>query len=215
MPLFKDTHTEGKNKVKKTVFLKDNDMALIICSFSAIFGILNYRYLNTPVPSSPLYLTLSVIFVLFWLGMAFSGGRRYAKGFYIPASIIWGVSLIYLFFNYLTFRGFSLAAGSVFKTIVAYAAFFMLAFPIATVFPLCPGLAALGLLPNAETVQDNAMFAEALSLEFLIICAASIVLLAAAFFLGRFYEKKIWRKGLGKSRHTSLPVPDLQDEQQK
>ena len=209
MILFKDRKEPGKTPPR--IILKDRDMALIICSFSAVFGILNFKFTVEAIAVTPLYLILSLVFVCFWLGLAFSAGRRLSKGFIVPACIIWGITLLYLLFNYLTYVGLKLNTGSVFNSIISFFAAVMLLVSIAAVSPLVPGLAALGFFPSSSSYAENAALQEAAALTLLLVCFAFMVLIAASFFAGRIYETRFFRAKLQKNTVKPREIPDIKD----
>lgn len=210
MPIY-NRFSDNEVKKRKTprLFLKDKDMVLIICSFTAIFGVLHFKYVQQPINVSPLYLILALIYIAFWLGIAFSAGQRTSKGFIISASIIWGISLVFLVINYLTFKGLSLNTGNVLNTIISYVALLMLFVVVGTVFPLLPGLAVFGFFPKSISANEAEVFSEVLALQLIFICLAFIILIASAFFVGLLYERK--KSLLQKKKPPKSPRTDLKE----
>jgi hypothetical protein len=200
---------DKKKRRAPGTFLKDRDMALIICLFTVIFGILHAEYTYQPITLSPLYLILGLIYTGFWLGMAFSAGRRVAKGFIIPASVIWGISLLYLIINYLTYKGLKLDAGNALNTVISFIGLIMLFMVIGTVFPLLPGIAALGFFPKSISADKTPLFLETLALQLVLICAAFIIFIASAFFIGLFYERK--KSLLPVQKPSEFSEPDFKE----
>ncbi len=169
---------ERKGGISKA--LTDLDMALFLCAFSAIFGILHYRIFANPagMNTSIWGLILTLIFCTFWIWMAFSGGRYLRKGFWITALVIWGMALLCAIANLNSFKVFENLPGTVLRTMAGYTVLILSLFFAATVFPVLPGLGALGYL---HLITPTSL---------VIICIVAMVVQAAAFACGWQYQKK-------------------------
>ena len=173
--LINDKKERKKGGINKA--LTDFDMALFLCAFTAIFGILHYRVLYQPLNVSLWGLILSLIFCAFWVGMAFTGGRYRRKGFWITAAVIWGMALLCTIANLDKFAFLNNLSNTTLATLASYMAFIMLLFVAATVAPLLPGLGAIGYLP-------------ATSVELVVLCLIAMAVQAAAFAFGWVFQNK-------------------------
>lgn len=188
--LFSMIHNKKERKKGPNIVLSDTDMALFLVAFTAIFGILHYRVLREPLNVSVFGLILSLLFCAFWVGMSFTGGRYLRKGFWITASVIWGMALLCCIANLKSFAFLLNSSSTLYNTLAGYMAFVLLLFVAATIAPLLPGLAALGYLPQTE-------------LELLIICIVFIAVLALAFVFGYYFQRRRRRAAeAARTRHT-------------
>lgn len=169
---------ERKGGISKA--LTDFDMALFLSAFSAVFGILHYKIFANPagINVSIWGLILTLIFCTFWIWMAFSGGRYLRKGFWITALVIWGMALLCAIANLNAFKVFENLPGTVLRTMAGYAVLILSLFFAATVFPILPGIGALGYL---HLITPTSL---------VIICIVAMVVQAAAFACGWQYQKK-------------------------
>lgn len=177
--LFSAVNNKKERKKGPNVALSNVDFGLLLAAFSSIFGILHFRvFSGQPVNSTITGLILTVIFAVFWLGMAFSGGRYTRKGFYIAAAIIWGMSLLCCLAN---LNGFALfkgnGEGTILSSLAGVIVILLAMFVSATVSPLLPGLAYLGYQPKAPW-------------ELIVICVGFAALIAAAYTAGYLFQKK-------------------------
>lgn len=176
--LINEKHERKKGGIKKT--LTDLDMSLFLCSFSAVFGILHYGIFSDPagMNTSVWGLILTLIFCAFWVGMAFTGGRYLRKGFWITALVIWGMGFLCALANLDGFKVFDNLPGTVLRTMAGYTVLILSLFFAATVFPLLPGIGALGYL---HVITPTSM---------VWLCVIVMVVLAAAFACGHVYQKR-------------------------
>ena len=165
-------------------FLKEGDVTLMLFSLSAVFGILHFSLLYLRISDSPWSGLLTVMFVMFWLAMAFSCGRRRSRSFLISSAVIWGCSLAYYMLNAFVFASHKeiLTSGTAGSILSAFSTLLML-FAVATVLPLIPGLNTLGVIDN--TLNEN---------DLLIYCICAIVVIAAAYVVGILWQKRFLSK---------------------
>ena len=177
--LFSAINNKKERKKGPDKALSNVDFGLLLAAFSSIFGILHFRvFSGQPVNSAITGLILSVIFAVFWLGMAFSGGRYARKGFYVTAAIIWGMSLVCCLAN---LNGFALfqgnGEGTILSALSGVIVIILAMFVSATVSPLLPGLAYLGYEPKEPW-------------ELIVICLGFSALIAAAYVAGYLFQQK-------------------------
>ncbi|MDY5347332.1 MAG: hypothetical protein SPG37_06960 [Eubacteriales bacterium] len=163
---------KGPNRV-----LSDLDYALFLSAFSAIFGILHYRMWHETLKVSVGGLVMTLLFCAFWIGMAFSGGRYRRKGFWITALVIWGVALLCCVANLKQFSFLQELSGTVAGTLAGYMAIIFLMFVTATVAPLMPGLAMVGIYAQTE-------------MQLVWLCAGFMAVIAVSYVLGVLYQKR-------------------------
>ena len=163
---------KGPNRV-----LSDLDYALFLSAFSAIFGILHYRMWHETLKVSVGGLVMTLLFCAFWIGMAFSGGRYRRKGFWITALVIWGVALLCCVANQKQFSFLQELSGTVAGTLAGYMAIIFLMFVTATVAPLMPGLAMVGIYAQTE-------------MQLVWLCAGFMAVIAVSYVLGVLYQKR-------------------------
>ena len=163
---------KGPNRV-----LSDLDYALFLSAFSAIFGILHYRMWHETLKVSVGGLVMTLLFCAFWIGMAFSGGRYRRKGFWITALVIWGVALLCCVANLKQFSFLQELSGTVAGTLAGYMAIIFLMFVTATIAPLMPGLAMVGIYAQTE-------------MQLVWLCAGFMAVIAVSYVLGVLYQKR-------------------------
>lgn len=171
--------------------LSDGDMALFICSFTAIFGIL----CNKP-GGSIYFLVMFGLYVVFWFSMAFGGGRRLVKGMWITASVLWGLTLLFCILNWVVVvpMGSPETLGTALAVIIA-----ILSFPATAMLnPVFPLLYRLGYVAS-KSPEENAEFAILLTL-----CCVAVI--AIVFVAGWIYEKQqMAKKTLNNTRKMDIP----------
>ena len=181
----------GKTPVWKR-FHKDQlsggDMALFLCAFTAVFGILCYR------PNGSIYqLLIFALFTGFWLVMAFFGGRRLVKGMWLTALLLWGAALVYALLNWYVVA--SLGNPESVNKVLAAILWALGTVAAALVNPVFPLLYRVGYAPS-ESAAENAVFLVVLVL----ICMAVV---AAAFAAGWAASRRARRTDRGRG----LDVP--------
>lgn len=157
--------------------LDGKDTVLILFGLSSMFGILNFRMLVDKPNISVLGGLMTLVFVIIWLYFAFSSGWNKNRGFLVAVGIIWGVSLIYLVWNYLTGGQLFPKDNQNLAAILSSVAFIMLLFATATVVPLFQGLGNLGFLLDSPG-------------RLLLACIISILVLLGVFFIGYIVGKR-------------------------
>ena len=120
---------------------------------------------------------MTLLFCAFWIGMAFSGGRYRRKGFWITALVIWGVALLCCVANLKQFSFLQELSGTVAGTLAGYMAIIFLMFVTATVAPLMPGLAMVGIYAQTE-------------MQLVWLCAGFMAVIAVSYVLGVLYQKR-------------------------
>lgn len=159
--------------------LSGADMALFLCSFTGIFGILCHN------PRGSLYhLIIFLIFAAFWLVMAFSGGRRLLKGMWLTALIMWGMALAYCAVNWYTVARLD-NPESIGQFASAVAGIFYIA-AAALLNPVFPLLYRLG-YSASEVPAENAVF-------LFVLCLVCMAVIGLAFLAGWLWEKSRWKK---------------------
>ena len=157
--------------------LGSKDTVLILFGLSSMFGILNFRMIVGEPNITLLGGLMTLLFVVIWLYFAFSSGWNKTKGFLVAVGILWGVSLIYLLWNYAT-NGQPVPKGS--DSVAQFfgiLAFVMLLFATATVIPLYQGLGNLGFLMNTQG-------------RLLLVCVCAIVVLLGVYAWGYSLSKR-------------------------
>ena len=171
--------------------LSDGDMALFLCSFTAIFGIL----CNKP-GGSIYYLVMFGLYAMIWLVLAFGGGRRLAKGMWIAGLVLWGMTLSYCVINWIIVvpMGNPESVGTFVSLILA-----LLSFPATAMLnPVFPLIYRLGYVAS-EVPAENAEFA-------VVLCLSCIAVVAFAFFLGWFWQKRYGKKK-PKLKNAKMDIP--------
>ena len=175
--LFSLINDKRQKKKGPSLVLSDLDYALFLSAFSAIFGILHYRMWHETLKVSIGGLVMTLLFCAFWIGMAFSGGRYRRKGFWITALVIWGVALLCCIANLKQFSFLQGLSGTVAGTLAGYMALIFLMFVTATVAPLMPGLAMIGVYAQTE-------------MQLLWLCVGFMAVIAVSYLLGVLYQKR-------------------------
>ena len=173
--------------------LSDGDMALFLCSFTAIFGIL----CNKP-GGSIYFLVMFGLYVIFWLAMAFAGGRRLVKGMWITGLALWGMTLAYCVLNwiYVVPMGKPENMGSFFAVVVA-----VLSLPATAMLnPVFPLLYRLGYVAS-EVPQENAVFA-------IVLCLCCMAVVALGFLAGWVYERNRRMRKTFANKPPQMEIPD-------
>ena len=173
--------------------LSDGDMALFLCSFTAIFGIL----CNKP-GGSIYYLVMFGLYALIWIVLAFGGGRRLAKGMWITGLVLWGMTLAYCGLNWMIVvpMGNPETVGSALSVVIA-----ILSFPATAMLnPVFPLLYRLGYVAS-KVPEENAEFA-------VLLCLCCMAVVAAAFLAGWIWEKN----HKNKKKITAEPKMEIPDE---
>ncbi len=184
---------EGRNLYRPP--LSNRDLALFVVVFTSVFGIL-----SAMPKKSLLGLFIGIVHIIFWTGMAFSGGRRLAKGFYIPASIIWGSTLLLTVLNYILGDTSVPSYGAFVDTLYVGLIMFLQLVAMAILNPLFPIFFYLDYYPGNSANPR---------LELLTISLVSFAVICLAFLLGHFYGKlrPLGSKG---TRNPYLP-PDAKE----
>lgn len=154
--------------------LSSGDMALFLCSFTAIFGILCYK------PGGSIYfLVMFGLYALCWITLTFGGGRRLLKGTWITGLVLWGMALVYCLINWI----YVVPMGSpeTMNPVLAGLMFVLQLPTTALLNPVFPLLYRLGYVAS-EVPAENAEF-------LLILCLCCMAIAALSFFAGFVYQK--------------------------
>ena len=173
--------------------LSGGDMALFLCSFTAIFGIL----CNKP-GGSIYYLVMFGLYALIWIVLSFGGGRRLVKGMWITGSVLWGMTLLYCVLNWVVVvpMGNPETIGTFLAVIIA-----ILSFPATAMLnPVFPLLYRLGYVAS-KVPEENAEFA-------VVLCLCCIAIVALAFFMGWIYERNSMKKRSVSNKALKMEIPD-------
>lgn len=159
-------------------FQKDNlssgDIALFLCSFTAIFGIL----CNRP-GGSIYYIVMASLYVMCWVVLSFGGGKRLLKGAWVTGSVLWGMALAYCIVNWV----YVVPMGSPesINPVVAGVMFVLQLPAMALLNPVFPFLYRMGYVAS-EVPGENAEF-------LILLCLCCIAVVALSFFAGFVSQK--------------------------